>query len=122
MPESGRLVYTVNSICRLRDGQPHREHLRNEMRCSLFRGDPVANLLVSGAGENVFIEQVVFIAVRSASNDSARGGAIDARKIQKLTFGSGVEIDERVLAIAPAIADAFGGGASFVGGLVGGFA
>jgi hypothetical protein len=63
----------------------------------------------------------VFVAVRAAGYDFARGGAIDAGKIEKLGFGRGVQIDKRVLAFVPAVTDALGGGASLVGGVVGGF-
>ena len=88
----------------------------------LFRGDLVADFLVGRAGEDAFIEQVMFVAVRAAGNNFARGGAVDAGKIEELAFGSGVEIEKRVLASGPAVADAFGGGASFVGSFVSGFA
>ena len=74
--------------------------------------------MVGGARENALVEQVVFVAVRTAGNNSARCGAVDARKFEDLILGSGVEIEKRVLAVGPTIADALGGGAGFVGGLV----
>src|ERR1700730_11756552 len=64
----------------------------------------------------------MFVAVRAAGNNFARCGAVDAGKIEELAFGSGVEIEKRVLASGPAVTDAFGGGASFIGSFVSGFA
>ena len=88
----------------------------------LFCSDAVSNSLVSGAGEDAFLEQVVFGAIGAVGNDFAGRGAIDSRKIQKLAFGSGVEVDQRMLAVSPTVMDPFGGRARLVGGLVSGFA
>jgi hypothetical protein len=71
----------------------------------LLRGDLIADFLVGLAGEDVFVEEVVFVVIGAAGNNSAGGGAIDSGKIEELAFGGGVEIEKRGLAICPAIAD-----------------
>jgi hypothetical protein len=82
----------------------------------------VADFLVGLAGDDVFVEEVVFVSIGAARDNFAGGGSIDAGKIEELAFGSGVEIEKRVLAIFPTVANAFGGGASLVGSCVSGLA
>jgi hypothetical protein len=48
----------------------------------LLRGDLVANSLVFGAGEDVLVEQVVFVAIRAAGDDSTGGWTRDAGQVQ----------------------------------------
>jgi hypothetical protein len=88
----------------------------------LLRSDLVADFLVGLAGDDVFVEEVVFVSIGAARDNFAGGGSIDAGKIEELAFGSGVEIEKRVLAIFPTVANAFGGGASLVGSCVSGLA
>jgi hypothetical protein len=88
----------------------------------LLGGHLIANVLIGCARENAPIDQIMFVAIRATFNNLAGGRAIDAWKIQELALGSGVEVDERVLAIVPAFADTFRGGASLVGRIVGSFA
>ena len=89
-----------------------------ELLCS----DLIADSLVGLAGDDVFVEEVVFVSIGAARDNFAGGGSIDAGKIEELAFGSGVEIEKRVLAVLPTVANAFGGGARLVGSFVSGFA
>lgn len=88
----------------------------------LLRGDEIADLGVGGVGEDVLGDEVAFVVEGTGGDNFVRLRTSDAREREELALGGGIDVDDRVVRVAPAFANALSGGVGLFGGDVGGFA